>query len=390
MRAKLTKILVRQLPPLPDRDLLVWDTEQTGLGLRISRGGARSWVFNYSLPGWRSPRRYTIGPVGPLTLDQARAKAGELRASVAQGLDPAEDKQARGKAPTVRDLEQRFMAEHVAYRSLGTRGTYASIWKLYLLPALGAKPVAEVRWEHLAELHRRMRTIPYMANRMLAVASKAWSLAKRWGWYPRALENPAREHDRYPERARGQALDRGELRRVGAALDAEPPGSIPVAAFQVLLLSGMRPSEVLGLRWEHLDGRVVRLAESKTGPRLAYLGAPAAAILEAVPLLGPYVFAGLDVAKPLHDLKGVWGRVRARAELPRELRLYDATRHTFTTWAEELEIPEDRRRRLVGHALQGIHSRYTHPRTELLLADADRVAGAIWEAMRGGGLPTTG
>jgi hypothetical protein len=82
----------------------------------------------------------------------------------------------------------------------------------------------------------------------------------------------------------------------------------------------------------------------QTGLGLRISGAPAAAILEAVPLLGPYVFAGLDVAKPLHDLKGVWGRVRARAELAQEIRLYDATRHTFTIWAEELEIPEDRRR----------------------------------------------
>jgi integrase len=75
--------------------------------------------------------------------------------------------------------------------------------------------------------------------------------------------------------------------------------------------------------------------------------------------------------------------VKDRAGLEDSVRLYDATRHTFTTWAEELGVPIDRVKRLVGHSVQDITSRYTHQRREVLLADADRVAGAITAMLKG-------
>lgn len=380
---KLTKTLIRQTASDPDRDFLIYDSDQRGFGLRVYRSGTMAYFFEYSLPGWRSPRRFTIARVGDLTLDQARAEAGRLRALVATGEDPAEEKRSRLKAPTVKDLAERFMREHAPKRAPGTRRNYRLIWDGYLLPALGSKKVAAVRWEDLAKLHHEMRDTPYMANRVIAQASKAWSLAKKWRWYPRELENPARDHDRYPERVRGQALTREELRRVGQALEEEAPGSISAAALTVLMLTGCRPAEILKLRWKDLEGRVLHLSESKTGPRTAYLGAPAAAIVQSLPRIGPYVFPGRKPESPMADLNRVWGRIKPRAKLPARVRLYDATRHTFTTYADELGIPEDRRRRLVGHSLRGVHSRYTHPRHEVLLADADRVAGAIWAAMQG-------
>lgn len=385
MKAKLTKDLVKRLEPDPERDLLVWDTRQTGFGLRITRKGAKSWIFNYTPPGRRWPRRVTIGPVGAFTLDQARKKAEELRGAVAKGEDPARKKQERIQAPTVRELRDRFINEHGSKRAPYTQRDYLNHWDRHLLPHLGEQTkVRDVTWEDLEALHRSMSDTPTHANRVLTTASKSWAMAARWGWWPRNVPNPARDHDRYPERPKGRAMERHQLRAIGKALEQEPPGSTPAAALAVLMLTGLRPGECLKLRWEDLEGRLIHLPEAKTGPRTAYLGAPAAKIIEALPRLGPYVFAGRDISKPLFDINGVWRRVRARADLPPGTRIYDVTRHTFTTYAEEIGIPEDRRRRLVGHALRGVHARYTHPRHELLLADADRVAGEIWAAMMAG------
>ena len=55
-----------------------------------------------------------------------------------------------------------------------------------------------------------------------------------------------------------------------------------------------------------------------------------------------------DPNKPLADLARVWSRVKARARLGTRVRLYDATRHTFATWAEEIGIPRERLERLVS------------------------------------------
>ena len=72
-----------------------------------------------------------------------------------------------------------------------------------------------------------------------------------------------------------------------------------------------------------------------------------------------------------------------RAELPKGVRLYDATRHTFATTAAELEVPRDVRKRLMGHAIgRDAHDRYLHP-VKVLLRAADLVSGELSAALRG-------
>ena len=335
----------------------------------------------------------TLGGHGQLTAAEARREAKKAAGEVAKGRDPQELRKAPREAPTVRDLAARFMAEHAAKRSASTRRNYGILWERHLLPALGSKTVAEVGWADVARLHYKMRATPYMGNRMLSLVSKAWSLAAKWGWWPREIPNPGREHDRHREdQERGSALSEEQLQAVGGAL-AKEEGS-PADALRLCILSGARPSEVRLLRWEDLepDGRVVRLPDSKTGSRCLYLGGPAAEIVARQPRLGAYVFPGGDPRKangrgrfdpdsPQADLKGVWSRVRERAGLDGRVRMYDATRHTFATWAEELGVPRERLRRLVGHSVRDITSRYTHQRREVLLADADLVAHAVFSMM---------
>jgi integrase len=109
-------------------------------------------------------------------------------------------------------------------------------------------------------------------------------MCARWGWWPREMPNPARGHDRHHEERRGQALDMPALGRLGAALNQEPPGSTPAAAFTFMLLTGCRPGEALSSRWAaiDLDTRVWNLPASKVGPRSVYLGRPALDLLRAL------------------------------------------------------------------------------------------------------------
>lgn len=389
MRSKITRLLVRKVVPDPNRILCIWDTEQTGFGLRVTKKGVRSYFFEYSLPGWRSPRRMTIGQATDLPLDKARAKARDLREKVMVGIDPLEERAEELAQPTVRDLAERFMREHATRKAASTRRNYKMLWDLYLLPAIGRRKVADVTWADLAELHRRMRDTPYQANRTLALASKAFVLATQWGWWPRDVPNPARDHHRYREdRQRGQALMPDQLRALGLALQAEAKGSIAAACVRAVMLTGARPKEILGTRWHDLemDGRLIRLKVAKTGPRAVYLGKAAAEIFEAQPRLGPYVFAGRNTDQPMYDLKAIWYRIKRRAELPERIRLYDATRHTFISTALEIGIALDRVKILAGHAVSSdITARYTHYRPDRLLADADVVAEALAAALDGGG-----
>lgn len=223
---------------------------------------------------------------------------------------------------------------------------------------------------------------------MLTVLGKLFQYAKRAGDFPRDQPNPARGHDPHPEtRTRGRALTREQLRALGEALQAEEGSQ--AAAVWVVLLTGLRPSEVRLAKWEELseDGRILRLKQTKTGPRVAYLGERAAGIIAEQPRVSEWIFPGrLTVEEPYGDLRYTWEKVRELSDIPKETRLYDAGRHTFTTVAqEELGIPRWRVAHLVGHVSGdgSMTGRYTHAADKSLLKDADRVSAWLWEALTG-------
>jgi integrase len=86
----------------------------------------------------------------------------------------------------------------------------------------------------------------------------------------------------------------------------------------------------------------------------------------------------------MSDLKRLWARLAARAELPARMRLYDATRHTFNSTAAYFGVPREIRMRLMGHSLgRDVHDIYTHLRPEQLLAAADLIAGGLAAAFNG-------
>ena len=56
-----------------------------------------------------------------------------------------------------------------------------------------------------------------------------------------------------------------------------------VAAIRLLALTGCRRSEVLNLHWRNIGEDVIKLADSKTGPRAVPLGEAARALIKALP-----------------------------------------------------------------------------------------------------------
>jgi len=238
---KLDKRTVDALKPA-EKDRVEWDDELPGFGLRIYASGRKVFVIQYRNSYGRS-RRMKIGLYGRMTPKKARSRAKVYLGRVEEGRDPCEQRQEKRRSRTVRDLAARFMAEHAPKRAKSTQRNYEIAWRP-ILEAFGAKAVAEVRWDDFEDLHGLLGDTPYTANRVLAVGSKAWELAARWGWWPRTMPNPARAHDRYPEYPRGVALDRQQLAAVGKALEQEAKGSISAAAFVATLLSGCRPIEM--------------------------------------------------------------------------------------------------------------------------------------------------
>jgi integrase len=117
------------------------------------------------------------------------------------------------------------------------------------------------------------------------------------------------------------------------AEDARVKASLPsvLTAIRLLILTGCRRSEILTLRWEHVDlaGRCLRLPESKTGAKVVHLNAPALEILsnlERDP--SGWVLPGHNRGSPLINIQKPWDRLSARATV----KLWGASDDLRISW----------------------------------------------------------
>jgi integrase len=388
----ITKRIVDALAP----GAVVWER---GFGVKANADGTKSYVLDYRTG--RRKRRYTIGTHGaPWTLAAARKRARELLVDVTNGIDPLERRSAGRTAPTVREVAERFLDEHVqAKRKVATYIEYKRLVESHILPALGPRAIAEVTRADVAKLHHRLKGTPMQANRVLAVVSKLSNWAEQRG-LRREGSNPARLLERYKERRRERYLSGDELRRLGAALTAAETGALivdgepeparlslfAVAAIRLLLFTGARRNEILGLRWSEVDVEhaCLRLRESKTGQKTVQLNRAALAVLESLPRIGdnPHVIVGQRAGAHLVNLTDSWHVIRQAAGL-KDVRLHDL-RHAFASVAASEGIGLHTIGGLLGHTQPTTTQRYAHLSADPLKRAAELVGAKIAAAMGGG------
>ena len=89
---RLTKQVIDETPFPSAGQIFVRDAELPGFALRVTQG-RKSFILEKRIRG--RMRRLTIGPYGPLTVDQARKLAATHVGAIAQGDDPAQIRQDR-------------------------------------------------------------------------------------------------------------------------------------------------------------------------------------------------------------------------------------------------------------------------------------------------------
>ena len=387
MRAKITKRSVDALTPTADgREAVLWDSELKGFGVRVQRGGAKSYILHYRAGTGRGAplRKLTIGRHGsPWAPETARREAKRLLGLVETGVDPAREKIARQEAPTMGEFAERFLVEHVhAKRKGSTAVEYKRLLDKLLLPVLGKRKVADVTRADVAKLHNANRGAPYQANRVLAVLSKMFNLAERWCLRPDG-SNPCRHVEKFAEKKRERMLSAAELARLGDALAAYQGSPYAVAAVKLLVFTGARLGEVLGLKWEWIDFErgEARLPDSKTGAKTLHLPPPALAVLTEVRRLdgNPYVIAGVKPGAALVNLEKPWRAIRGLAKLD-DVRLHDL-RHAFASVAASSGMGLPIIGKMLGHSQPATTARYAHLASDPVKAAAAAVANKIAGAM---------
>jgi integrase len=390
MRGKVTKRSVDTLKLTADAaEVTLWDSELKGFGVRLQRGGAKSYVLHYRVGTGRGAplRKLTIGRHGsPWTPETARHEARRQLGRVENGADPVAEKIARKEAPTMAELTKRFLAEHAeAKRKVSTADEYRRLLDKVIVPALGDRKVADVARADITKLHHANRAAPYQANRLLAILSKMFNLAERWGLRPDG-SNPCRHVEKFAERKRERMLSRVELGRLGDALASFNFSPYAAAAVKLLVFTGARLGEVLGLRWDWIDfdRGEARLPDSKTGAKTLHLPPPAIAVLADLPRLdgNPYVIAGQKEGAALVNLEKPWRAIRKAAGLD-DVRLHDL-RHAFASVAASSGMGLPIIGKMLGHSQPATTARYAHLESDPVKAAAAVVAGRIAAVMAGG------
>ena len=108
-----------------EKDALVFDDEQRGLGVRVTKGGGKTYLAQYTKAG--SKCRIPIGSCSAISLAAARGAVQAILGDVAKGRDPAAERkrafrEAKDKAEAGTDsgvLIDRWEAGHLAGKRSG-------------------------------------------------------------------------------------------------------------------------------------------------------------------------------------------------------------------------------------------------------------------------------
>jgi integrase len=411
---RITKRFVDAVRPSKD-DIVHWDDDLAGFGLRIRPSGARSFVFAYRTGGGRRgrQRKMTLGAVGKITPDEARAAAKKASASVSQGKDPAAEKQAVREDLTGSELVEVYLRDGPASRPAKKASSWSSDRSnltRHFVPLLGRRHIrtltlrdgekfqADVTAGKTAApptkkgAKRRGRVRVQGGPAVGARATAAVRSMLTWAVEGGHLKaNPFAGIELNKVAGRERFLDDAELARLGstvAEMEAEGVNASSLTIARLLALTGARKNEIAGAEWPLVDFQRGTLAvrDSKTGFRVIPLGAPALAVLAAwLERQGGkqagYVFPA-ERGEGFHLGTGkVWRQLRKRADLP-DVRLHDL-RHGFASVSVALNQSLYVVGKVLGHRKATTTQRYSHLQLDPLRAAADETAKRVETAMQG-------
>ena len=249
---------------------------------------------------------------------------------------------------------------------LSTLKAHDNYRRLYLDSAFGDRTVDTIEEPEVVRWFGRLSDScgPGGANRCLEILNAMMLKAESWGYRVEG-SNPCAGIRRNRRRKFERFLSEAELRVLGARLEAERKNTnayrrAAASAVLLLVLTGCRLREVLGLRWSNVKGLRLQLGDSKTGPRTVWLSEEARAIIDRLPRhkTAPHLLVARSKVISASYLQTFWDEIRDDVSIP-GLRLHDL-RHTFASHAAQRAETLPMIARMLGHANVQSTARYAH------------------------------
>jgi integrase len=332
----------------PGMRKLYWDAVVPGLAVRVTDTGVKAFVLVKRFPGNPNPTARSIGKVGAVTLEAARAQAREWLGQVAAGRDPAREAEARRRDTLQAICEEWRQRKAKAYRSASAQ---RSRLERLIYPSIGSIPIREIRKSDIVRLHDRVtdKNGPVAANRAVEL------LTAILNWHATRSDDfrsPIVRGMTTAEVARDRILTDDELRSIWRATTEGAFGSL----IRFLLLTAARRSEATELRWSEIAEGVWTLPATRNKVRqdlIRPLSGAALAIVDSQPRLGEFVFNG---HRPLAAFTPLKAKLDAASGTSGWV-LHDL-RRTGRSLMSRAGVPSDIAELALGHVLPGIRQVY--------------------------------
>jgi integrase len=373
---------------------LLKDSDKKGLRLRVTKAGGKHWQFETRIKGKLFTR--ALGEWPAVGLDVARKEAHRLRGLAEQGQDPRELERLQAHRDQAEALRQQAKDEAQRATATAQSLTVGEVWTDYL----------EQRRPFWGALHYR--------DHLDKAKAGGQASQKRGGKFaltqpgPLACLMPLRMVDLTPERIEAWAALEGQTRPSSARLAwrlltvfltwcAEQPqyaALVPAknpaktkkarealgkagtktdnlqkgqlsawfaavkqlqnptiaACLQIMLLTGARPGEVLGLRWEDVNTQWAGIAirDKVEGTREIPLTPYVAHLLASLPLRNEWVFSSPTSASGCLSEPNTPHTRACKVSGLEGLTLH-GLRRSFKSLTEWLEVPVGVVAQIKGH-----------------------------------------
>jgi len=390
---RFTDVYLRKLKPIEKK---VYIREADGFTLRIMPSGAMTWLYIYTIDGKR--REMNLGAYPDISLAKGRELHADAKKLLANGKDPGaqqrEAKEDRKRTPFVSDFVDEFIKGYAKEHNRGWQEIERAL-KSEIVPRWGKRKMTDIKRRDLIIVldEIKERGAPVMANRVLAYTRKMFS----WALDRAVLEvHPflmmARPNK---EVSRERTLSESEIKLFWENLDNCRMSDQIKRALKLILVTGQRPGEIIGMHRNEIDGDWWEIPATRSKNKQAhrvFLTATAkqligdvtgfifesplhpANLLKSPPDFGKHY----EVRTMTRDIKQNLphipeSKVEDRLQIPRFVP-HDLRRTAATRWAE-MEVSGDMIDRLQNHITkqkQGvghIYNRYSYNKEKQMVLE---------------------
>jgi integrase len=324
-----------------------FDEDTTGLALRVSEQGRKSWTFHYTVGDKR--QRLSLGTYPATSLGSARTKAIEARCALEEGADP------HTTVPNGETLEavcKEFLIREG--KKLRTADWIKKALERLVYPVLGQRPIRDIRRSEIVSLLDQIEDDrgPVMATRTLEIIRRvmAWHSSRTDDFNSPIVRGMKRT--KTSETARDRILSDEELRAVWTTADRF---GVFGDLVQFILLTATRRTEAAHMRRGEVTGADWIIPGARYKTKLDHLVPLSAAALALLPTSGDWIFTTTGN-------RPIGGYSNFKREFDKLTGVAGYTLHDLRRTARSLMsragVSADIAERCLGHVMGGVRGTY--------------------------------